>query len=294
MIKVKKRWVISLAVVAVLAISYLYLSSVNIPVLEPKGIIADKEFRLLLLVTGIMLIIVIPVFVLLFYILYMYRDSNTKKTKYSPDWDHSRIIEGIWWTVPSLMILVLSIITWRATYALNPYRPIASKKPPIVVQVVSLQWKWLFIYPKENVASVNRLVIPVNTPIHFYLTSDAPMNSFWVPQLSGQIYSMPGMRTQLYIMANQKGVYNGWSANISGAGFAGMMFQAQATSSANYSSWINKIRTSSPVLTLSTYNKLSKPSSYVKPKYYSYPSANLFNGIILKYRIPNFSYRKLA
>jgi len=293
MSKVKKRWIIGIFILALLVISGIYLSKVNIPVLEPKGPIADQEFRLLLEVTGLMLIVVVPVFILLGYIVYRYNDKNKKKRPYSPNWDHNLLIEGIWWFIPTALIVVLAIITWRATYALNPYKPIASNNKPIVIQVVSMDWKWLFIYPQYNIASVNKIVFPINTPVHFYITSNAPMNSLWIPQLSGQIYAMAGMRTQLYIMANQIGNYRGSSANISGIGFAGMIFDAQATTNNDFNAWIKKV-SYAPPLNQASYLQLSKPSLYVKPKYYSRPVHNLFNDIILGYLIPKSEQKKIG
>lgn len=282
----KKILGVGLLIIAVLLISGEYLSRVSIPVLEPKGPIADKEFRLMIVVTLIMLIVVVPVFVLLAYILVRYNENNKKPTKYSPDWDHSRIIEGIWWLVPSLIIGVLAVITWKSTYALNPYNPIPSPNKTITIDVVSLDWKWLFIYPKQSIASVDKLVFPVKTPVHFYLTSDAPMNSFWLPQLSGQIYTMAGMQTQLYIMADVRGDFIGRSANISGIGFSGMVFHALATSKQDFSSWVTKTKLTSPSLTISAYDNLSKPSLSYRYSLYSNPAPNLFNDIINKYMNP--------
>ena len=287
--KHKKWWIWMIMLIGVVAISLGYLSTVNIPLLQPRGFIADKEFRLLITVTLIMCIVVVPVFILLAYIVWKYRDTNHTQKKYTPDVASNRYLEGLWWMIPTIIIIVLSVITWKATYALNPYNPIASPNQAIPVQVIALDWKWLFIYPTLNVASVNKVVFPVSTPVHFYLTSDAPMNSFWVPQLSGQIYNMPGMQTQLYLMADQKGNYNGWSANISGIGFASMMFTAEATSHHQFVSWVKQIRRTAPHLTQAAYDQLTKPSSYVKPKYFSDPKTNLFNDQIMKYMMPSGS-----
>jgi cytochrome o ubiquinol oxidase subunit 2 len=284
---VKRGWGVAVVILAVLIISGIYLSGVNIPVLEPKGPIADQEFRLALLVVGLMLIVVVPVFILLAYIVHHYRTDAKHRGKYSPDWDHSRIIETIWWLIPSILIAILAVITWNATYKLDPYRPIASKNPAITIEVISLDWKWLFIYPKQGIASVNQVVFPKQTPVHFYLTSDAPMNSFWIPQLSGQIYCMPGMQTQLYLMASGKGSYNGWSANISGRGFASMMFQAVSTSSTSFNTWVKQVRSSSPVLSQAAFTHLSAPSSYMPITYYSRPSPNLFIDTINSYMKPS-------
>jgi len=293
MSKAKKRWGLALVIIVVLVISGIYLNHVNIPVLEPKGPIADAEFRLILIVTGLMLIVVIPVFVLLAYIVYRYNDANPKKAKYSPDWDSNLSIEAIWWLIPTVLIIILSVITWHSTYALNPYKPIPSKNKTITIQVISMDWKWLFIYPEFKLASVNQIAFPVNTPVHFYITSAAPMNSLWIPQLSGQIYAMAGMRTQLYIMANKLGSYTGWSANISGVGFDSMVFKAEAMTKTGFATWVKHAR-SAPALTTAAYLKLAKPSSFVPVHYYSRPVRNLFNGVILTYMLPKFEQRKLG
>ncbi len=293
MTKIRKKLVLSLFIVIVLIISGDYLSRVSIPVLEPKGVIADQEFRLLIIITLIMLIVVVPVFFLLAFIVWRYRDDNNHRGKYTPDWDHSRLIEGIWWGIPTLLIIVVAIITWKATYALNPYKPIASQNPTITIQVVSMDWKWLFIYPKQHIATINYIEFPVNYPVHFYITSDAPMNSFWLPQLSGQIYAMAGMQTQLYLMANVKGTFIGRSANISGIGFAGMQFSAVAVNANTFKSWVRRTSDSPETLSLSEYKKLQKPSLYVPVRFFSRPVVGLFNAVINQYMTPESQAIKL-
>lgn len=282
----KRGWGVGLLLIAVFIVAAKYLSVVSIPVLQPRGPVADKEFRLMITVTLLMLIVVVPIFVLLAYILWRYRENSSLAAKYQPDWDHNRWIEGMWWVIPSALILVLSVITWKATYELNPYKPLASKIPAIPVEVIALDWKWLFIYPKQHVASVNQLVIPVNTPVHFYITSDGPMNSLWIPQLSGQIYAMAGMQTQLYIMASQLGSYRGSSANISGSGFASMVFQTKAITRGGFNNWVKQVQGSAAPLTLSRYNHLEKPSTYQPVSYYSNPANNLFYYTINQFMTP--------
>ncbi len=286
--KSKRRWFVALILLLVVVVSGFYLASVNIPVLEPKGVIADKEFRLLMSVVILMSVVALPVFGLLAYIVWKYSDKNKITKKYSPDWESNKLLEGTWWAIPTVLIVILSVITWNATYALNPYNPIASNNKTLNVEVIALDWKWLFIYPSLNIASVNNLMMPLNTPVHFYLTADAPMNSFWIPQLSGQIYAMPGMQTQLYIMANQVGEYNGWSANISGIGFAGMMFKANVVSSQKFMAWASTTVRHAPALTMTKYNQLIKPSLYVPSHFYSHPAANIFALTIDKYMQPNY------
>lgn len=270
---------------AFIAAAITYLRRVNIPVLEPAGEIARKERNLIYLALGLALIVVIPVFSLLIIFAVRYREGN-KKAKYSPDLEGNKITETVWWLIPSAIIAVLSVVAWQSSHQLDPYKPIASTNPPINIQVVALDWKWLFIYPDYGVASVNMFQAPVNTPINFQITSDAPMNSFWIPQLGGQIYAMPGMTTQLHLIANKTGDYNGSSANISGSGFSGMTFVARSTPMPAFNSWINNLRNSPSNLTLAAYNKLAEPSTNNPVSHYSLVSDDLFNNVVDKYLAP--------
>ncbi len=278
--------VIFLVLISFITVAGIYLSRVNIPVLEPKGPVADKEFRLLVGITAIMLIVAVPVFLLLAYVVWRYREDNPKRGQYVPDWEHSRWLEGLWWVIPTILILIVSVISWNASYALNPYRPILTSKKALVIQAVSLDWKWLFIYPDQHIASVNLVEFPLKTPVHFYLTSDAPMNSFWLPQLSGQIYTMAGMQTQLYLASDVIGNFTGRSANLSGAGFAGMQFIAKSVKKGTFDSWVERVKTHSLELSLSAYRKLERPSSYMPVTYYANPAKGLFGDIIAKYMVP--------
>ncbi len=168
----------------------------NFALLDPKGVVAQKE-RDLMVVAGLMtLVVVVPVFLLTFGIAWRYRATNTK-AKYTPNWDHNIVLETIWWTVPTLLILILGGIIWKSSHELDPFKPLASTNEPMIIQVVALDWKWLFIYPDQQIATVNYVEFPENTPVQFHITADAPMNSFWIPQLGGQIYAMAGMSTQL-------------------------------------------------------------------------------------------------
>ena len=274
-----------LVVIAALCLIALALHNSSIAVLDPKGVIATKERNLIIVSTLLMLIVVIPVYILTFGIAWKYRASN-KSAKYAPDWDRNRNLEVTWWAVPTVIILILSVITWNSSHDLDPFKPIASTKAPISIQVVSLQWKWLFIYPQQNIATVNYFQIPVGTPVNFHLTSDAPMNSFWVPQLSGQIYTMPGMTTQLNLEADQAGNYAGSSANISGRGFASMKFTAQAVNKADFEQWVQTVKQSSNNLSLGTYDHLAKPTVGSPVKYYSSVNPNLFDIVVNKFMQP--------
>jgi cytochrome o ubiquinol oxidase subunit 2 len=230
-----------------------------------------------------MALIVVPVFALTFGIAWRYRATN-KKARYSPELSGNKVAETAWWLIPLAIITVLAGIVVVTSHSLDPSKALSSTRPPIRVEVISLQWKWLFLYPDQHVASINYLPVPTGTPIDLVLTSDAPMNSFWVPQLGGQIYAMSGMSTQLHLMASQAGDYHGSSANISGDGFADMQFTVHATSQADFSAWANKAANSSKELTYDTYNQLAKPSTNT-PVSYSFPAADsdLFEAIIMKY-----------
>ncbi len=234
------------------------------------------------------LVVVIPVFGLTFWIAWKYRASNTR-ARYRPDWDGSRVLEAIWWLVPLVLIMVLSVVTWKSSHDLDPFRPLSSNVKPLTVQVVALDWKWLFIYPEQHIASVNYLQFPVGTPLNFQITADAPMNSFWIPKLGGQIYAMAGMSTELHLMADTPGTFPGSSANISGRGFAGMTFEAKASSGAEFRDWVNMIKRSPRTLDESTYRVLAKPSENNPHAYYTANDHNLYDKVVLQYMSPDVS-----
>ena len=286
--KQKTKFVaVGLVVLVAIAVVGWYLHRTNIPVLEPRGTIGYKERNLMVFTFLLGLLVIIPVFIMTAVIAWKYRESNTnRKVKYTPDWDRHRVAEVAWWGIPIIIISILSIVTWVSTYALNPFRPLASSTKPITVEVVSLDWKWLFIYPAQNIASVNLVQFPVNTPVNFEITSDSVMNSFWIPQLGGQIYSMPGMSTQLHLMATSAGSYNGSSANISGSGFAGMTFVARASSRAGFNNWVQSAKRSPNQLTQAAYDKLANSSKNNPVTYYSSTANNLYNTIVMKYMMP--------
>jgi cytochrome o ubiquinol oxidase subunit 2 len=263
-----------------------YIKSLDIDILNPKGLIATKEYNLLVFTTVLGFVIVIPVFVLAIAIAWRYREGNTN-VRYAPNADGNRVAEILWWGIPIAMIAILSVVTWISTHELDPHKPLASDVKPITVQVVALDWKWLFIYPEENIASVNLVQFPIGTPVNFKITADAPMNSFWIPQLGGQIYAMAGMTTQLHLMADEKGDYKGSSANISGKGFAGMKFIARASSHADYESWIQSVRKSQKTLTTAEYAVLAKPTSNQPVSYYASADEGLYDTIVMKYMMPN-------
>lgn len=258
----------------------------DMPVLNTHGLIADQQRNLILLTTGLGALIVIPVFIMLFSIAWRYRASNTKAV-YQPDFESHRGFEALWWGVPCIVIIILGVITVVSTHALDPYKPIDSQVKPVNVQVVSLNWKWLFIYSDQHIATLNYLNIPKDTPINLTITSDATMNSFWVPALAGQVYAMSGMSTQLHLIANDAGTYHGSSANISGNGFADMTFMVNAMNETDFTAWAKKSVTTGMALTAASYDTLSKPSHEDAQKTYELVDLNLYNEIIMKYMAPN-------
>lgn len=256
-----------------------------IAVLFPKGRIAFEQRNLLLIIQALMLLVIIPVYILTFIFSWIYRADNTK-AKYDPDLVDNTVAEYIWWGLPLLLTLIIGILTWVKTHELDPYRPITSNNKEMTIQVVALQWKWLFIYPDEKVASLNFVQIPKDTPIHFEITADAPMNSFWIPELGGQIYAMPKMKTELYLIADALGDFRGVSANLSGEGFAGMHFITRSSSEEDYQKWIATARESSKVLSIDEYTKLAAPSQDNPVEVYQLGDDTLFNHIIHKYMHP--------
>jgi len=251
--------------------------------LEPRGTIGEQQRNLIVFALALSLVVVIPVYVMLFSFAWRYREGNKKKVKYSPELAGNRAAETVWWLIPTALITILSVVAWNSSHRLDPYRPLASKARPITVQVVALDWKWLFIYPDEGIATVNQIAFPTNVPVNFYLTSGTVMNSFFIPRLGSQIYTMAGMQTQLHLIADKPGTYDGLSANFSGAGFSGMTFKAIATSESGFQDWINKVKQSSDSLDYAGYKALAKPSENNPVAYYGSIQNNLFMDILHEY-----------
>lgn len=266
------------------SIALLYIYSSEMAVLAPKGMIGEKQKELLKIATLLMLIVVLPVFALTFAIAWKYRAE--KKSTYHPEWEFNIWAESLWWGIPFLIIIVLGVYTWKGCHELDPFKPIESKVKPLRIQTVALQWKWLFIYPEQGIATVNFVQFPEQVPIVFEITSDAPMNSFWIPALGGQVYAMSGMKSKLHLIANQEGSFRGSSANISGSGFAGMTFVAKASSEADFVQWVESVKGSSKTLAQEEYDQLSKPTSYVPAEYYVLGEPDLFDRIVMKYMMP--------
>lgn len=264
------------------------LSGCNAVVLHPAGDVALQQRNLLLEATGLMLLIIIPVMALTALFAWRYRESN-KKACYDPDWDHSTQLELVIWGAPLLIIICLGAMTWMGSHLLDPYRPIgrvAAGRPiakdatPLEVQIVALDWKWLFIYPQYGVAAVNELAAPVDRPIDFQITSSSVMNSFYIPALAGQIYAMPGMEAKLHAVINKPGDYQGFSANYSGAGFSGMHFTFTGLASADFDRWIAKAKSAGGSLDRNTYLELERPSQNEPTRTYAAADKGLYDAIL--------------
>jgi cytochrome o ubiquinol oxidase subunit II len=249
-------------------------------VLAPAGPIGAAQRIILFDATAIMLAIVVPVIVAIAGFAWWFRHSNSRAF-YWPHWEFSGTLELIVWFIPALVIVFLGGIAWFGSRALDPFLPIQGfEANPVEVEVVALDWKWLFLYPEVGIASVNTLAVPVGQPIHFRLTSSGVMNSFFVPQLGSQIYTMAGMTSQLYLQADEPGTYRGLSANFSGEGFSGMHFDVRAMSADEYAKWLADAASSKTALDRNTYAELVKPSENVEPIVYRAFEPGLFDSIV--------------
>ena len=251
-------------------------------VLDPKGPIASAQKDLILITAIICAVIAIPVFAITAVIVWRYRDRPNRKASYKPEWEHSTKLELTWWGIPIIAIAILAIVTVNYTYKLEPSVAIESEKEPIEIQVTSLDWKWLFTYPEQGIATVNYFKMPVDTPVRFKLTSDMTMNSFWIPNLGGQLYTMSGMAMTLHLMADEEGSYYGSGANFTGLHFAQMTFTADVTSQDEFDAWVNEVKTTEEELTEAGVEQLKMKGSHQVAQYSSFPD-NLFYDIMLQY-----------
>ena len=250
--------------------------------LDPKGPIGADEKTLILTAFALMLIVVVPVIFMTFAFAWKYRASN-KAATYAPKWDYSGRIEAVVWLVPTVIVAALSVLVWKSSHELSPYKPIASALKPIRIEAVSLDWKWLFIYPDQGIATVNRLVIPTGVPVSFRITSDSVMSSFFIPRLGSQIYAMAGMQTRLHLMADHAGTYKGLNTQFSGAGFSGMYFNTVATSTQGFKDWVKQVKQTPGDLDEAAFKNLEVPSQNNPPAYFSAVKPHLFDEIIQKY-----------
>jgi cytochrome o ubiquinol oxidase subunit 2 len=271
-----------------MALPLALLAGCNTIVMNPFGDIAAQQSKLIVISTLLMLLIIVPVIALTVLFAWRYRKGNTS-AKYDPEWDHSTRLELVIWGAPLLIIIVLGLLTWISTHRLDPYRPlerIDAQRPvpegtkPLVVQVVAMDWKWLFIYPEQGVATVNELVTPIDVPIRFKLTASHVMNSFYIPALAGQIYAMPGMDTTLNAVLNKTGEYEGFSANYSGAGFSHMRFKYHGVSDADFDSWVARTKSAGGTLERDDYLALEKPSEREAVRRYGRVAPALYDAIV--------------
>ena len=253
---------------AAVAVAAALTGSSKAGVLNPAGDIAAQQGQMVITATLLMLIIIVPVIALTLFFAWKYRQGNTE-AEYDPEWHHSTTLELVIWTVPLVIIIALGALTWIGTHKLDPYRPldrVDAQRPldanvkPLEVQVVAMDWKWLFFYPEQGIATVNELAAPVDRPILFKLTATSTMNAFYVPDLAGMIYAMPGMQTELNAVINKAGVFRGMSSHYSGAGFSGMTFKFHGLSDGDFAQWVQKAKTEGKVLNQTTYLNLAKPS----------------------------------
>jgi cytochrome o ubiquinol oxidase subunit 2 len=264
------------------------LAGCDTVVMNPSGDIASQQADLIVSSTVLMLLIIVPVIALTLIFAWRYRESNTE-AEYDPDWDHSTRLELVIWGAPLLIIIALGALTWISTHKLDPWRPLQridaqrpvdAKVKPLVVQVVALDWKWLFLYPEQGIATVNELAAPVDRPIQFRITSSTVMNSFYVPALAGQIYAMPGMETKLHAVINRAGVYDGFSANFSGDGFSQMRFKFHGLSDAGFERWVESHRASKESLDRAVYLQLEQPSAREPVRRYGRVDPKLFEAVL--------------
>ena len=269
-------------------LALLPLGACNMVVMNPAGDVAVQQRDIILISTVLMLLIILPVMALTIWFAWKYREKAQAKD-YDPEWDHSTSLELLIWSAPLLIIIALGAITWSSTHLLDPYRPIerldAQRKvtpatKPLRIEVVAMDWKWLFIYPDLGIATVNELAAPVDQPIEFRITSSTIMNSFFVPALAGQIYAMPGMQTVLHAVANKPGNFEGLSANYSGAGFSHMRFRFRAMNRAGFDAWVAQARGSKAALDRATYVKLEQPSEKVPPMLFGTVEPRLFHAVL--------------
>jgi len=264
---------------ALAALACVGLSGCDWVLLDSKGMVGLAQRDLILICIGLMLIVVIPAIVLTFVFAWRFRAGNTK-AKYTPDWSHSTKVEIVVWGVPLVIIAVLAVIVWQSTHELDPYKPLDVAGEPLHVDVIATDWKWVFVYPDLGIATVNQLNFPANRPLAFNITSNSTMNTFFIPQLGGQIYAMAGMRTQLHLIANEPGQFRGMSGNYSGHGFSNMKFIATASSNEDFERWVAEVRSAPQALDFNQFKALAAPSKNARVQHFSSVEPLLFKKVI--------------
>lgn len=278
------------ASVVILVLTTIVLTGCHSGAIAPRGQIAAEELKLIIFSIELMLLVVVPVIVMACWFAWRYREGNN--AKYTPEWSHSTLLEIIWWSIPCTIILILGTATWKTTHSLDPYKPIDSLIKPVEVEVISLDWKWLFIYPESQIATLNYLKIPAGTPINFRITAASPMNSFIIPQLGGQIYAMTGMTTQLHLIADAPGNYRGLATNYTGMGFAGMNFNTEVTSPEEFTRWTNTVKNAPVKLTSAVFWEQLVPKSIDDPqRHFGSVETGLFDSIVMHYMMPSVDHK---
>lgn len=276
-------WPILLVIMGLTVLIPMLLRGTNVALFNAKGLIADEQSRLILLIVGILFAAAIPTLVLLYFIAWKYRESN-EKPKRDPNAGRSRLVNTSIWLVPGIVMLTCALILWPVTHNLQPQHAIAGGAKPLVVQVVAQRWKWVFIYPEQQIATVNYVDLPVDTPVLFELTADeAPMSAFWIPNLGGMLYAMTGHVNKLNLLPETLGEYPGSSAEINGKGLAGMRFTARVSTQQDFDTWVSDVQQGTMVLNDTEYAELVKPSENNPPVYYAAVDSDLYNKVLLKY-----------
>jgi cytochrome o ubiquinol oxidase subunit 2 len=275
--------VILLVLAYLTVLSTMLLKGNNVALFNPQGLIASQQHSLTILVVGIILVIGIPAVFLFYFTAWKYRESNHKARR-DPNVGHGIALNVSMWLIPFIFMVILVGIMWPATHKLAPQKQITNGVKPLTIQVVALSWKWLFIYPEQKIATINYVQVPTDTPVTFELTADeAPMSAFWIPNLGGMLYAMTGHVNQLNLLADKPGEYPGRTAEINGAGFAGMKFTASATSKEDFDHWVNEVSLTSDRLNALEYDKLLKPSENNVAAYYSLADSDLYAKVLMKY-----------
>ncbi len=273
---------------ALLLLPAFSLAACNTIVMNPAGDIANQQANLIVVSVALMLLIIVPVIALIVIFAWRYRQGNTS-APYKPEWDHSTRLELVIWGAPLLIIIALGLITWISTHVLDPYRPlsrldaarpITATTKVLEVEVVALDWKWLFIYPELGIATVNELALPIDVPVRFKISASTVMNSFYIPAMAGQIYAMPSMQTTLHAVMNKTGVYDGFSANYSGAGFSDMRFKLHSLDQAGFNAWAAKVKAGAGTLDRTAYLALEKPTTKAAVQYYNSVETHLFDAVV--------------
>lgn len=269
---------IIVAIVLVAVFAWL-LQGKTIDVLQPAGVIADQQRQILFFALVLSACVVVPVFTLLIVFSIKYRQGNTR-SRYDPHFSENSVLEGLWWGIPIAIIGVLGVLTYHTSHSLDPYKRINGDE--VHVQVVALQWKWLFIYPDYGLATLNYVAMPVNRPVAFSLTADAPMSAMWIPALGSQIYAMNGMDSKLNLKGTEIGEFTGYNTNINGEGYAKMTFKAKVLSAQDFSAWRTKAAATKDTLDMASYDKLAQPKTDREQREYSVADADLFDAIVAR------------